>query len=292
METKQIPMCPKLWNHTRIFSYGGGTQSMAVLVAQARGLLAYPYDYFIFADVGHDSENQETQDYLRDIAIPFARQHDIPLLLIQKTRRSGETESLLEYALRTKRSIPIPMRMSNGAPGNRTCTQDFKIKVVDKWVRQRHYTHATVGLGFSLDERRRAHGKPTHFVDRYGKSKIGFWKRFEFPLIDLRLNRSQAIQLVLDAGLPEPPKSACWFCPFTSRSEWIERKRNDPDLVQKAALLEAVMNRKRGSIGRDKAYIHPQRAGRMFPLSEAIGDQMSLFEESCNDSCDSGYCFT
>jgi hypothetical protein len=51
---------PLLWRPIRVMSFGGGTQSMAALVAQAQGLLEKPYDVFLMADVGHDSENRPT----------------------------------------------------------------------------------------------------------------------------------------------------------------------------------------------------------------------------------------
>lgn len=36
---------------------------------------------------------------------------------------------------RQSRSLPIPIRMSNGAPNSRSCTSDFKIRVVGRWLK-------------------------------------------------------------------------------------------------------------------------------------------------------------
>lgn len=274
-----------LWIHRRVYSFGAGTQSIAVMVAQAQGLLVNPYDYFVWADVGHDSEDPRVHEYMRDYVVPYCREHDIKMKRVAKTRY-GKEDTVLQSAIRKNRSIPIPVRMSNGAPSNRSCTADFKINVVDKWCKNKGFTHITVGLGFSIDESRRAAGKPEQFVYRYGKRKLGIGKRYDFPLFELALTRLQSINLVKNAGLPEPPRSACWFCPFKSRGEWIEDKKNRPELVQNAALVEAIVNRKRGIIGKDEVYIHPPTGGAMSRLPNAIGDQMSLFEETC----DSGYC--
>ena len=41
----------------RTFSFGGGVQSTAVLVLQAQNKLPEPYDVFLFANVGDDSEH-------------------------------------------------------------------------------------------------------------------------------------------------------------------------------------------------------------------------------------------
>jgi len=61
----------------RIFSFGGGRQSMAVLVLAAQGKVQY--DAFLFANVGDDAENPDTLIYLRDYAYPFAEKHGLHL---------------------------------------------------------------------------------------------------------------------------------------------------------------------------------------------------------------------
>lgn len=275
-----------LWNHKRIYSFGAGTQSIAVMVAQAQGLLKSPYDYFVWADVGHDSEDPQVGEYMQDYVIPYCQQHDIKIIRVAKTRY-GIEDTVLKTAIRNNKSIPIPVRMSNGAPSNRSCTYDFKIKQVDDWCKRQGLTHVTIGLGFSIDESRRAKGKNEHFMPHNKRTKNNIlFKRYDFPLFEIAFTRHQSIRLVENAGLPTPPRSACWFCPFKSRSEWIEDKKNRPEIVQRAAIVEAIVNKKRESIGRDRVYIHPPRSGSMQLLPNAIGDQMSLFEEMC----DSGYC--
>lgn len=275
----------ELWIHRRVYSFGAGTQSIAVMVAQGQGLFKQPYDYFVWSDVGHDSEDPDVHPYVQNYVVPYCHEHGIPFIRVAKTR-FGVEDTVLQAAVRKNRSIPIPVRMSNGSPSNRSCTADFKIRVVDKWVRSQGFTHATLGIGFSIDESRRAWNKPRYFHNRHGSIPFGFAKRFDFPLFDLRFNRSASIALVERAGLPTPPRSACWFCPFKSRGEWIEDRKHRPHIVQNAAVVESIVNRKRASIGRDRVYIHPMTGGNMRPLPDAIGDQMSLFEETC----DSGHC--
>lgn len=275
-----------LWVHRRIYSFGAGTQSIAVMVAQAQGLLKLDYDYFVWADVGHDSEDPEVHEYMRDYVVPYCHEHDISLVRVAKTRY-GVEDTVLQSAIRNNRSIPIPVRMSNGAPSNRSCTYDFKIKQVDDWCKRLNLTHVTVGLGFSIDESRRTAGKSRHFEPHNKRTKNNvLFKRYEFPLLELGYTRNQSIRLVERAGLPTPPRSACWFCPFKSRSEWIEDKKYRPQIVQRAAIVEAIVNRKRASLGPDRVYIHPPTGGSLQPLPHAIGDQLSLFEETC----ESGYC--
>lgn len=258
----------------RTFSYGGGVQSTAVLVLTAQGKLNY--DHFLFANVGEDSENPDTLEYFNDVALPYAARNGMFLIEIRKYRFK-EIETVYGRAVGDNRSIPIPARMSNGAPGRRSCTADFKIRVIAKWLKQNGATKenpAITGLGISVDEFQRA------------RSDSGIDHQvLEYPLIDLRLTRQDCMNIIASAGLPIPPRSACYFCPFHSRDEWIRLKNQRPDLFAKAVELEVRLNEKRGELAKDQVYLHPS----VKPLDQAVGDQMMFWEDE--DICESGYCF-
>ena len=283
MMTKLLPAT--IPAKARIFSFGGGVQSHAVLVMQARGLLPEPYDAFVFSNVGGDSENPETLTYLADYTIPFCEKHGIKFMVVQKTRGRGKDktpDTLLAQIHRQQKSIVIPVRMGhNGAPGNRNCTEDYKIEVVDRAVKASGYGRAIMGIGISTDEIQRVkHGN--WYTDN------GIEKRREYPLIEARMNRNACLALIADAGLPQPPKSSCYFCPFHKRNEWIEMKRDHPDLFWKAVEVERVINQKRLTIARDAAFLHPD----LVPLDQAVGNQLLLFSNEEMDQCDTGYCWT
>ena len=258
----------------RIFSFGGGVQSTAVMVLVARGVLVY--DHLIFCNVGEDSEYPETLEYFNAVAVPYAAEKRIDLIELHKYR-FGEIETVYERVMRESRSIPIPIRMSNGAPGIRNCTTDFKIRVIARWLRQHGATidePAITGLGISVDEYQRA------------RSKSGFdYQLLEYPLIDLRMNRQDCINLIKDEGLPVPVRSSCYFCPYHSRDEWIRLKSQRPDLFDKVVGIERRLNEKRETIGKDRVWIHQS----LRPLDQVVGDQLMMFEEDVN--CESGYCF-
>jgi 3'-phosphoadenosine 5'-phosphosulfate sulfotransferase (PAPS reductase)/FAD synthetase len=113
-------------------SYGGGVQSTAMLVLAAQGKLGYDVDAALFANVGDDSEHPATLDYVRNVAKPWADEQGVPVHILDRVKRDGTTETLMGRLMKPgSRSLPIPIRMSNGAPGNRSCTSDFKIKVVE-----------------------------------------------------------------------------------------------------------------------------------------------------------------
>lgn len=266
----------------RVFSFGGGVQSTAVLVLAAQGKLRY--DAFVFANVGNDSENPETLRYLHEYARPFAEEHHISMVGVQKTYKK-KPDTIKQAIYRENRSIPIPAYMSGGAPGNRSCTTDFKILVVDKWIKQQRLERCVVGLGISLDEFHRAKDERWH--NKHGKKKIGFWKRREHPLIDMRLNREDCKRIITSAGLPIPPKSSCFFCPFLKPSEWVTMRRDEPALFQEAIGIQNQVNTKRSSLGKDRLYLHSKLI-----LLENIGVQPLLFSDEEMDDCAEGVCFT
>lgn len=278
----------RMMPHVRVYSFGGGVQSTAVLVMQALGMLDKPFDVFVFSNVGDDSENPGTIEYIKKYAKPFANKHGIPLVVTHKTT-FGKKETLYQFIYRTKRSVPIPAYMSTGAPGTRSCTNEFKIKAVDRWIRRQGCSHATVGLGISLDEFTRA--RKEHWQDRYSESsdKYGFLKRLYHPLIHQRVDRGNCRAIIQNAGLPVPPKSSCWFCPFQRPSEWIEMKREQPELFSRAIDLDIHINEKRNSLGRDRVYLHRY----LTPLDIAVADQPLLpgFGPVATDAelCE-GYC--
>lgn len=256
----------------RVFSFGGGVQSMASLVLAAQGKI--DFRIFLFCNVGEDSENPDTIRYIDHVATPFALDNGIQLIELRK-KRKGIPDTVYQNILSDNRSIGIPVYMTNGAPGNRSCTIDYKVKVVDKWLRENKGYPAEIGIGFSLDEMARMSNK-------YDTEK----KRNVFPLIDLRLTRDDCKRIIQNAGLPIPPKSSCYFCPFHSMKVWQEIRDLQPDLFEKAVRLEIFINEKRERLGKDKVWL----SRKLKPLDKATTDfkQLDMFDD---DFCDSGYCF-
>jgi hypothetical protein len=266
----------------RTFSFGGGWQSTAALVLAARGEL--DFTVFAFANVGDDSEDPATLAYVRRHAAPFAAAHGLELHTLNRVRRDGTTETL--YGRLTKegsRSLPIPVRMSNGAPGTRSCTADFKIRVIGKWLKARGATAehpATVGVGISLDEIHRANAR-----------RAEPYERIVYPLLDLRIRRADCPDIIRSAGLPVPPKSACWFCPFHQTARWTDMRRDRPALFDQACDLEDLLNARRDALGKDHVYL--TRFGVPLRRATPQADLLPLeWDGDGNGECDSGWCFT
>lgn len=253
-----------------VFSFGGGVQSTAVLALAAQGRI--DCRSFIFANVGADSENPGTIEYVEKVSRPYAAAHGIDLLTV------GREESLLQHALRSPSTIAIPVRMKNGAPGNRTCTDRWKIQPIAKWLRGAGFTKdrpALMGLGISTDEAMRVRTD----------SGIAHVK-IAYPLIDLKLSRKDCGVVIREAGLPIPPRSSCWFCPYHTVGVWDAMRRDEPEKFARAVALERQLSEKRAALGKDAIYL----SSRAKPLDEAFpGDEPGLFD---NANCESGHCFT
>lgn len=222
----------------RVFSYGGGVQSNAVLVLQATGELPNPYDAFVFSNVGKDSENPDTLDYVEHVAKPYALKHGLRFVEV-----SHPWDTILQRIYRTKRSVVIPLRMSGGKPATRACTIDFKIRIVNKWIAHQGAKWATVGIGYSLDEWKRMRDTLWHSVEN--GATLPFAKRREYPLIQARLRRHDCHTIISNAGLPDPPKSSCWFCPHRHINELRRVKRDDPGQFSRIVGIEDYINMKR-----------------------------------------------
>ena len=268
----------------RIVSFGGGIQSTAMLILTARGEIEA--DRFMFANVGHDSENPGTIKYMEEVSLPYAKKHGIEIEILDCTNKKGETKTIYNEVMVRGRDI-IPVRLGNTAPASRTCTADFKINVLQRRLRELGATKEnpfTQLIGISMDEIRRVrHDSGVKYA------------KLEYPLIDLLYTRLMCVMLIQEEGLPVPPKSSCWFCPFKKISEWREMARDEPELFARAVEMEQVMI--------DRFRVRDEKRGRtgaagfmtraMVPLAEAVGDpnqvQLDFF---CNESCTSGYCAT
>jgi hypothetical protein len=261
----------------RVFSYGGGVQSTAALVLASQGKI--DYQTFLFCNVGDDSENPETLKYLNEIAMPYAAMHGIQLIELQKTR-FGEPITLYQMITRPgSRSVGIPVRLSNGSPASRSCTVDFKINVVEKWLREHggKIEGAVVGLGISLDEWHRARND----------SGVA-WKKLDYPLLDLRLTRQDCSNIIANAGLPIPDESSCFFCPFHKIKKWQEMRQNQPQAFWKSSELETFLNERQARLGKEPVWLTDR--GRPLAMATTDYQQPDLFEDDEQAVCESGYC--
>ncbi|MGL5062949.1 MAG: hypothetical protein ACRC62_23480 [Microcoleus sp.] len=270
---------------TRIFSSGGGVQSTAVLVLSAQKAIDYPIH--VFANVGR-AESPKTIEYIEDVIKPYAAVQGIEWVEVRKTSREGKTIDLLDSLEHSEKSVQIPVRMAgSGAPGNRACTVDWKIKVVAKYLKGMAKDHPdrriVLGKGISTDEAQRA--KPDSGFNYYDVA---------YPLIELGLSRLDCTEIIRKAGLPPAPKSSCWFCPYKTKRGWQEMRDADPDLFWKAVELEKKLHQRSVKLGRGGCYFTSTGTSKDLFLDEVTSPhyQGTLFHGFDDAECESGYCWT
>lgn len=241
-----------------VLSYGGGRQTAGILALIKLGQFPAP-DMAIFADTG--GEKQETYDHLNNWAIPFAESIGIPVYIVRYTIK-GEVVSLYDYAWKY-RWLPQPWQ--------RMCTKKFKVIAITRFLKQYKNEGIREWLGISFDEGWRRRISPTPWIEHY------------YPLIEHGLTLNDCVNALREVGAPVPPKSSCYFCPFQRQAQWMELKRKEPELFQKAIDLEEHAREKNPIVTLN---------GRK-PLKNYLeGDQLAWDEMLDSESgCSSGHCF-
>ena len=157
----------------------------------------------------------------------------------------------------------------------RKCTGDFKINPIRRKVRELcGGAPVTQWIGISTDEAHRMKPSNVQYITH------------RWPLVEMGMNRGDCIAWMLANGYPQPPKSACSFCPYHDDTVWSEIKRNDPAAWEQACTVdETIRNGFAGS--RERLFVHrsrtPLRTARLDAASER--GQMDLWGEECVGMC-------
>lgn len=201
------PVGASLREGTRhVLSFGGGVNSVALMVLLLdQGM---PLDEAVFADTG--AEVPETYEYL-EIARAYLESRGVPLTTVQK-----RGDDLLATCKRRK---VIPSALW------RWSTRDFKVRPIHAYYKSLR-TNIVQYVAIAYDELERMR---TNEAD---------WIQTEYPLVDGRVTRDGCLDIIRAAGLPEPVKSGCYFCPFNSLARWRWLKDNHPPLYANAIELE------------------------------------------------------
>jgi hypothetical protein len=108
---------------------------------------------------------------------------------------------------------------------SRLCTSAAKVeRVTDRLIERFPDRPVEVWIGFEAGEEVRASRDP-HAAGVVG---AGGWRVNRFPLIERRLCRCRCEELVRALGYPVPRKSACVFCPYSTRGDFQTLERELP----------------------------------------------------------------
>lgn len=219
-----------------VLNLGAGVQSSCLALMAAKGEITPMPDFAVFADTQAEPESvYKWLDWL-ETQLPF------PVYRVTKgsltddsltlTAATDRAKSYITGELYMRRLIPAFGLMPNGEKTiaiGRKCTADYKIKQIEKCViekagitRAQKECTVTQWIGISWDELQRM------------KSNFPAWSQPRWPLIEKRMTRQMCLNWMLNNGYPEPPRSACVYCPFHSDKEWRRLRDEEPHEFAKA----------------------------------------------------------
>lgn len=223
---------PSAWtdepDRVYILSNGLGTNSLAVLAGIAeRGLRL---DGNVFANTAN--ERPETYENLQRIN-EWCKSNGLPEVEVIQGQQPQQIidGSLLAECLRLR-------TMPSKVFGRPACSDKWKIQPQMQhqatWAAARgiNQTKITRLVGFDADEHVRVHRGISY--DHTRKHKQGY------PLYEWGWSREDCLAAIERVGLPQPGKSACYFCPSTTKQELLDLRAKHPQLLAQALEMERV----------------------------------------------------
>lgn len=253
-----------------ILSLGAGVQSTTLLLMSLHGQLPL-YKAAIFADTG--AEPADVYKHLEWLTEQSAGR--IPIEIVAKGNIEEDVLRSISHGSRCSQP-PFFVRHSDeestrkGLPPDsgsklwRQCTHYFKLMPLQAALRRLRglirkgkpaeevYSH----IGISLDE-----------IQRSGKASGVPGVTNVYPLIEMRMTRADCLAWLRDHGYPEPPKSACYFCPFHSANMWRAMKERDPETFARAVAFDHAL-RSGGKLKNTNGEVYLHRS--FIPLEEAV----------------------
>ena len=251
-----------------VLKWGGGVNSTALAVGlHERGERP---DFVVFSDTG--GEKPETYGYL-DVFSRWLAGAGFPVLTVLRYETEAGDKTLEAWCLRVGQ---LPSR----AFGMSSCADKWKIRPTEKWATWEPALRAARAagvkpvqlLGYDAGEAGRRHKITEN--DRW---------RFRAPLAEWDWDRDDCKDAIMRAGLPVPPKSACFYCPSSTKKEVLALERNSPSMFARALALEAN--------GQERAnFLKVKGLGRHWSWAELVASatdpvQLSLFPEEPVESC-------
>lgn len=205
----------------QIVSYGGGTDSTAMIVELLRR--GERIDYITFADTG--GERYYTYGYILMFNKWLMDNYGVGITVLKK---DSMYDSLEDNCVK-KNMLP------SLAYGFKSCSEKWKIQPQDKFFNNLPQAQAewqagrkiTKCIGYDLGEERRAKIAES---EKY---------KYRYPLIEWQMEREDCLEVIQQAGLTLPGKSSCFFCPASRKPEILELRHNYPELLQRALAMEA-----------------------------------------------------
>jgi hypothetical protein len=212
-----------------VVAYGGGVNSTAMLIGMRRR--GIPVDLILFADTG--GERPSVYEFVNGAMSGWLRENGLPPITPVYYRARDGTRLALERECLESKTLPslaygfkrCSLKHKRG-PQEKFCNNDSACRAV--WASGEK---AVKFIGYDAgEERRRDHAAIYDMLDKKYS--------YAYPLIDWGWTRDDCARVIREAGLPAPEKSACFFCPATTKREILELRARFPDLFNRALALE------------------------------------------------------
>jgi|ETNvirnome_2_300_1030623.scaffolds.fasta_scaffold07782_1 hypothetical protein len=276
----------------RVLSLGAGVQSSTMALMAANGEVPRVH-CAIFADTGDEpTAVMGWLDWLESV-VSNPRRVEFPFPVYRVKHKSGN--ALSKEALKLRKSqksgktylenmIPGWFVGGDGHAGMmaRHCTRNFKIIPIRQKVRELVGGKTKPGMvemciGISTDEAIRIKPSPVKYITH------------NWPLINAGVSRQDCLAWMSKMDHPEPPRSACVYCPYHSNSEWSRLKTDDPEGFARA--VEFERNYSQAAV--DSTALHSTAVyfhKSLVPLDEAVfsdddPNQLNLFGNECEGMC-------
>jgi hypothetical protein len=248
-----------------VVSYGGGDNSCAMLI----GLHEHGErpDAIVFADTG--GEKPHTYAHLWEHMQPWCERVGFPPITIVRGEQPQQQKDMtLEGQMLRLASIP------SRAFGFGQCSKEWKIVPQERWCEREIGSGYVKLIGFHADETHRA---ARSLADGYS---------LRYPLIEWGWGQEECLEAIADAFLPAPGKSACFYCPSSTKPTILALRRKYPELLNRALVMERQWATKDGGGS-------VQGLGRRFAWGHFLAEhdrQPDLFAdigtpEECGEGC-------
>lgn len=268
------------WKCLDILSYGAGTPSTTLALMSCENIRhgpPYPnpkvpiYDAVIFCDLHSEPSWVYAQ---AEFTAAVCQAAGIPFYWLDSDLYGDFTNN---FGRARTACLPFWTLSEDGKRGRmpRQCTYDYKIKVIEKFVRYellfyrpRQRTipldiHAhRLHMGIMWEERQRAkESKQRLFVNRY-------------PLVEMGWTRAECYKYNKEIWSMETRASCCLFCPFHTNFFYHYIREYEPHCYACACLVDELI---------EKYQARPPVKSKLF-LSKSRKRLRDLSEEDCQDA--------
>lgn len=255
-----------------IWSYGGGTQSIAMAILVHQGRLPKP-DRIIIADTGY--EFKKTWDYTSQHVQPLLAEVGLTIEIAPHTLSTVDL-----YSHKGELLIPAYDATKVNSKGEHAklptfCSTEWKTRVIRRYIggAKANPDGVIMWIGMSLDEMGRLKHSGEDWCENY------------WPLCyDVKMKRTECAELVERAGLPPSIKSRCKMCPHQDDNEWLEVQQEPEEWAEAVALDEQIYQSHGARLHKSgqplsKVTFIPRKEKHLGPMFD-------------QDKCSSGYCWT